>query len=109
MVERVRLTDRSVAALKARDKRYDISDSLRVGLRVRVTPTGIKTWVFEKRIRGGPLRSHTLGRFPAISLSEAREKAIALEKEAMEGVDRKAEQIHSTTVATVLDLSLIHI
>ncbi len=103
MVERVRLTDRSVAALKARDKRYDVSDSLRVGLRVRVTPTGIKTWVFEKRIRGGPLRSHTLGRFPAISLSEAREKAIALEKEAMEGVDRKAEQIRNTTVATVLD------
>lgn len=102
MVERVRLTDRSVAALKARDKRYDVSDSLRVGLRVRVTPTGIKTWVFEKRIRGGPLRSHTLGRFPAISLSEAREKAISLEKEAMEGVDRKAENIKNKSVREVL-------
>lgn len=68
---RVMLTDRSVAALQPKEKRYDVSDSKRVGLRVRVAPTGIKTWVFEKRIRGeSNLRSHTLGRFPVISLSE---------------------------------------
>ena len=54
-------------------------------------------------IRGGPLRSHTLGRFPVISLSEAREKAIVLEKEAMEGKDRKAEVVGQQTVASVLD------
>jgi len=104
MVERVRLTDRSVAALKARQKRYDVSDSVRVGLRVRVSPAGNKTWMFEKRIRGGQLRSHTLGRFPVISLSEAREKAIILEKEAMEGKDRKAEVVGQQTVAAVLDI-----
>jgi len=104
MVERVRLTDRSVAALKARQKRYDVSDSVRVGLRVRISPTGNKTWMFEKRIRGGQLRSHTLGRFPVISLSEAREKAIVLEKEAIEGKDRKAEVVGQQTVAAVLDI-----
>lgn len=103
MVQRVRLTDRSVASIRARDKRFDVSDSLRVGLRVRVAPSGMKTWVFEKRIRGGPLRSHTLGRFPVISLSEAREKAIVLEKEAMEGKDRKAETVGLQTVSAVLD------
>lgn len=102
MVERVRLTDRSVAALKARDKRFDVSDSLRVGLRIRVSPAGNKTWMFEKRIRGGQLRSHTLGRFPVISLSEAREKAIVLEKEAMEGKDRKAISSKNQTVREVL-------
>lgn len=63
-MSRVRLTDRSVAALKPKDMRYDVSDSLRV----RVATSGVKTWVFEKRIRGGQLRSHTLGRFPVISL-----------------------------------------
>ena len=102
-MSKVRLTDRSVAALKPKDKRYDQSDSLRVGLRVRVSPSGMKTWVFEKRIRGGPLRSHTLGRFPVISLSEARDKAFTLEKEAMEGVDRKAETVGKQTVSSVLD------
>lgn len=102
-MSRVRLTDRSVAALKPKDKRYDVSDSLRVGLRVRVATSGVKTWVFEKRIRGGQLRSHTLGRFPVISLGEAREKALTLEKEAMEGIDRKAEAATQQTVSTVLD------
>lgn len=101
---RVMLTDRSVAALQPKEKRYDVSDSKRVGLRVRVAPTGIKTWVFEKRIRGeSVLRSHTLGRFPVISLAEARDKALTLEKEAVEGVDRKAKGLRDETVRTVLD------
>lgn len=73
-MERLRLTDGPVAALKPRDKRYDKSDSLRIGLRIRVAPTGIKTWIFEKRIRGGALRSHTLRCFPGVNLSEALEK-----------------------------------
>lgn len=102
-MSRVRLTDRSIAALKPKEKRFDVSDSLRIGLRVRVAPSGMKTWVYEKRIRGGPLRSHTLGRFPVISLSEAREKAIVLEKEAMEGKDRKVEIVGQETVSAVLD------
>jgi len=103
-MSRVRLTDRAVAALQPKDKRYDVSDSLRVGLRIRVAPTGVKTWVFEKRIRGeSVLRSHTLGRFPVISLGEAREKALTLEKEAVEGVDRKAEVKNMQTVRTILD------
>jgi integrase len=101
---RVMLTDRSVAALQPKEKRYDVSDSKRVGLRVRVAPTGIKTWVFEKRIRGeSVLRSHTLGRFPVISLAEARDKALTLEKEAVEGVDRKAKGLRNETVRMVLD------
>lgn len=101
---RVMLTDRSVAALQAKEKRYDVADSKRVGLRLRVSTAGVKTWVFVKRIRGeSVLRSHTLGRFPAISLSEAREKALTLEKEAVEGVDRKAEVKNMQTVKTILD------
>lgn len=101
---RVMLTDRSVAALQPKEKRYDVADSKRVGLRLRVSTAGVKTWVFVKRIRGESiLRSHTLGRFPAISLSEAREKALTLEKEAVEGVDRKAEVKNMQTVRTILD------
>lgn len=101
---RVMLTDRSVAALQPKEKRYDVADSKRVGLRLRVSTAGVKTWVFVKRIRGeSKLRSHTLGRFPAISLSEAREKALTLEKEAVEGVDRKAEVKNMQTVRTILD------
>lgn len=102
-MKKVMLTDKYLLALQPQEKRYDVSDSKRVGLRLRVSPAGTKTWVFEKRIRGGPLRSHTLGRFPIISLAEARDKALTLEKEAVEGVDRKAEVKNMQTVRTILD------
>lgn len=88
---KARLTDKGVAALKAQSKRYDALDSLRVGLRVRVSTKGLKTWVFEKRIRGGKTRQHTLGYYPAIGVAEAREKALVLEQEALNGIDSVAE------------------
>lgn len=103
-MKKVMLTDKYLLALQPQEKRYDVSDSKRVGLRLRVSPAGTKTWVFEKRIRGeSKLRSHTLGRFPVISLAEARDKALVLEKEAVEGVDRKAEVKNMQTVKTILD------
>ncbi len=103
-MKKVMLTDKYLLALQPQEKRYDVSDSKRVGLRLRVSPAGTKTWVFEKRIRGeSKLRSHTLGRFPVISLAEARDKALVLEKEAVEGVDRKAEVKNMQTVRTILD------
>lgn len=103
-MKKVMLTDKYLLALQPQEKRYDVSDSKRVGLRLRVSPAGTKTWVFEKRIRGeSKLRSHTLGRFPIISLAEARDKALVLEKEAVEGVDRKAEVKNMQAVKTILD------
>ena len=107
---RIRLTDRYINGLKPKDKRYDISDSTRIGLRIRIATSGLKTWVFEKRIRGGKLRSHVLGRFPAIGLSEAREIALDLEREAYAGIDRKAEKKQQKTVQSALqDYNELHL
>lgn len=87
------LTDTFVRSLKPRaEGRLEVSDSVRRGLRIRVTPKGKKTWVFEKRIRGGAKRKTTLGTYPAMSLKEARDLALELEGEAANGFDRRAAE-----------------
>jgi len=57
-----------------------------------VTPAGGKTWIYEKRIKGGPKRKHTLGPYPQVSISSARTQAAELELEAIRGLDRVSEE-----------------
>lgn len=45
------------------------------GLLLRVTPTGTKTFCVLKRIKGGRLERFTLGRYPALTIEQARRKA----------------------------------
>ena len=68
--------------------RDEYSDSVRQGLRLRVMPSGRRTWMYEKRIRGGTKRKHTLGTYPGISLKDARSAALELQIEAERGFDR---------------------
>ena len=52
----------------------DHFDASLPGFAVRVTPRGTRSFVFFYRVRGKQRRS-TLGRYPALSLAEARDKA----------------------------------
>jgi integrase len=91
------LTDRYLRTLSAPDAgRLEVSDTKRTGLRFRLSATGRATWVFEKRVKGGTKRKHTLGTWPAVTLSEARKVALEIEAESSQGVDRVAiaEQRH---------------
>ncbi|MFO8083911.1 MAG: Arm DNA-binding domain-containing protein, partial [Desulfobacterales bacterium] len=65
------LTDLTIQKLKPKEKRYEISDSK--GLYIRVMPTGAKTWVFRYHYDGKPRRM-TLGAYPGISLARAHER-----------------------------------
>jgi integrase len=86
-----KLTDRYLRNLNPPESdRLEISDTQRKGLRIRISPTGSKVWMFEKRVKGGPKRKHTIGTWPAVSLAEAREIALEIEAEARRGVDRVA-------------------
>src|SRR4051812_27727902 len=83
------LTDILVRTVAAGDsKRLDISDSRCDGLALRVTPTGFKTWSFRFRDpkTGKDVRS-TIGRYPDVSLSQARERAIELRREVAKGIN----------------------
>jgi Arm domain-containing DNA-binding protein len=82
---RVSLTDDKVAALPGKRKDYLVWDaagraSVR-GLHVHVQPTGTKTFRYSFRFpRAKQATSYKLGRWPGMSLADAREKALAAAK-----------------------------
>lgn len=71
----VRLTDPFVAALKAEGARIEVADELVSGLRLRVTPTGAKSWCLWFRSKAGRPERFTLGSYPELTLGKARQKA----------------------------------
>jgi len=69
-----KLTDSVVTALKPKAKEYEVHDTLRDGLRLRVNPGGTKSWTLFYH-RDGRNRRLGLGRYPGVSLARARERA----------------------------------
>ncbi|NOD88743.1 MULTISPECIES: integrase family protein [unclassified Ruegeria] len=83
------------------DGRNEISDTKRIGLRLRVYPARA-VWMYEKRVKGGAKRKHTFGTYcnwsptgkredGALGLAEARSLALEIEAEAARGFDRVLE------------------
>ncbi|WP_206675442.1 site-specific integrase [Mariprofundus sp. KV] len=69
---RVIFTDRYIKSLKPTDKRQDLREGKpNVGFGIRIYPNGDKSWFYIYRI-DKRLRRMTLGKYPAMSLSEAR-------------------------------------
>jgi len=68
-------------------QRIEISDTERVGLRLRVSPKGNRSWIYQKKIKGGKRRGFKLGSFPMMSLSEARSAALEIQVMAERGID----------------------
>jgi len=65
------LTDTALKALKPRDKTYTVADDR--GLYVEVFPTGGVVWRFRYRLNGKQEKL-TLGKYPALTLKNARIK-----------------------------------
>lgn len=66
------LTIKAVEAIRPRASRMEVPDGLLPGLYFVVQPTGSRSWAVRYRFAGRP-RKHTLGSYPAIDLSDARE------------------------------------
>lgn len=65
------LTDTALKALKPRDKTYTVTDDR--GLYVEVFPTGGVVWRYRYRLNG-KYEKLTLGKYPALTLKDARLK-----------------------------------
>jgi len=73
---RLRLTSRFIETVSTGAERDDFRDSIVVGLELRVTAGGTKTWAIRyRRKNDGKLRRLTLGTFPNLSLDDARTRA----------------------------------
>jgi integrase len=89
------LTDRYLKSLKgSKDgKPYDIRDTEIRGLRVRVMPSGERTFVLLARYKhGGAPTRRALGGYPALGLAEAREKAREWRLLISRGIDPAQEE-----------------
>lgn len=86
------LNDRSVKALKPDARRQDYMDLIDRGFGIFVQPSGIKTFFVRYRLRGkGGERRVTLGRYPHLTLAEARSLAKGLLGRAAGGEDPQGE------------------
>ncbi len=89
------LTDLEIRNLKARPTgRYEIFDSKVPGFAIRVSPSGVKSFVLMYRAMGR-LRRLTVGRYPVISLLEARRLAGLALNRLNHGVDPQQEKCES--------------
>lgn len=59
-------------------KRITYHDTKIPGLQLRVSTTGVKTFCVYRRMKGGKPERITLGRFPAMSVEQARKQAAAV-------------------------------
>lgn len=94
------LTDAYVKNLKPADKRKDYRDDSLHGFSVRVSQGGTKTFAL---VHGRSRSRTTLGRYPVISLAQARAKAKEILAQKTLGLDKQAT---STTYQTALDAFL---
>lgn len=86
MAKAKRLTEAGVDRARPNGKRAEYADSVAPGLRLVVQPGGGKSWAARIRVNGKQIKI-TIGPYPAITLSEARKKALAVAQCAQRGED----------------------
>jgi integrase len=107
-VAKVRLTDTYVSAVTPpAGTRLEVFDQVMVGLLLRVTDAGVKTWAVRYRTADGRQRRHTLGRYPGLKLREARAEALAVMTAARAGADPSAERVRARAGAKAEPLKTV--
>ena len=103
------LTARFVETVKPGPTRMEHFDRSVTGLALRVSPTGGKSWVLLYR-QSRRLRRWTLGRYPTLSLADARDRARAGLRAVAAGDDpalEKRTRRDALTVAVLAERYLV--
>jgi integrase len=82
----------------------DVWDQRKPGFGIRVTKNGTKTWLLMYR-QGGRKVRYTLGRFPALSLADARKEAARVLGGIAQGIDLARERAERKAEPTFGDLA----
>ncbi len=86
-----RLSDKEIHSAKPRDKEYILSDG--DGLRLRVKPNGSKLWLFNYKHPTKAKRTNFgLGKYPDLSLANARKIATAARELLSLGIDPQEDK-----------------
>lgn len=89
MAKRLNFTKAEIDALQLPEfgKRTDYQDSKVSGLNIRISHAGTKTFSVLRRIKNGRLERVTLGRYPNMSIDQARRKAMEINLAISNGVN----------------------
>ncbi|MGD1472810.1 integrase domain-containing protein [Vibrio harveyi] len=86
-----RLTDKEIKASKPGDKEYNLFDG--DGLRLRIKPNGSKHWLLNyKRPTNSKRTNLSLGKYPDLSLANARKSALEAKELIAQGIDPQEER-----------------
>ena len=95
----VKLTNRTVDALKPQNKTYDVRDTDITGFLVRVRPSGSMTYLLQYRNKDGVQKHFKIGLVGNIKPAPARDKAEIEAGRVAQGIDiqevRKAERVEA--------------
>jgi integrase len=87
------LTELTIRQLAPKGKaRVEVWDERLPGFGIRVSPAGTKSFLLLYRL-GGRKRRITLGRYPILSLADARRLALSALKEVAHGIDPQPERL----------------
>lgn len=79
------LTDLQCSKAKPKAKAYTLADGN--GLYLAISPTGLKTWTVRNRLPGSSASTPaTIGHYPALSLVDARVRAVEAVRNAKQGI-----------------------
>ena len=92
------LSDMQCRTAKPRSKSYKLFDS--EGLYLEIRPSGTKSWRQKYRLYGVEKRI-THGLYPALTLSEARERRSQIKRELNEGIDPVLQRLEKQQVAAL--------
>jgi integrase len=109
---RAQLTKRAIDTARPESERYELWDEALPGFALRVTPTGVKTFILRYRTKGGgrraPKRFVSIGRYGALTPDQARAEARTLLGNVAQGRDpaaelRKAEASSSNALQAICE------
>ena len=93
------LNDTKIKSLKPKDKRYKVSDG--ENLYILVMPSGTKTFIYEYKSKQTlKYKRISLGKYPIMSLLEARSKRLEFQKMLLNGDEPR----NSKTVTTFKEI-----
>jgi integrase len=90
--------------LPASGQRATYHDAKTNGLQIRVTSNGVKTFSMFRRVKNGDPERVTLGRYPDISVEEARKKAARINALIAEGINPNSDARALKTETTLQEL-----
>ena len=107
----IRLNNTNIDKLPTPEKGYVLYwDNKDVGFGLRITTTGVRSFIMQKRINGRDTRM-TIGRYGQLTTEEARKEAVKLGGDIAKGIDPIAEKrrtkLEKKTVQQVFDDYLI--